>query len=137
VGLQLEPWQAAVLGLSLNAGAFLGEIWRSAVESVPRGQWEAAMALGLRWVSTYRFVILPPAITIAIPPTVGFLVHLVKNTSLAALIGVTELTQAGRALNESTFRPFVIFGAVGAIYFLLCWPLSLWCRQLELRHVRA
>jgi polar amino acid transport system permease protein len=137
LGLQLEPWQAAVLGLSLNAGAFLGEIWRSAVESVPRGQWEAATALGLRSFPIYRFVILPAAVTLAIPPTIGFLVHLVKNTSLTALIGLTELMQAGRTLNEATFRPFLIFGTVGAIYFLICWPLSLLSQRLELRHARA
>ncbi len=137
LGLQLNPWEAAVLGLSLNAGAFLGEIWRSAVEAVPHGQWEAATALGLRPYAIYRFVILPSAIALAVPPTVGFLVHLVKNTSLTALIGLTELTQSGRALNQATFRPFLIFGTVGAIYFLLCWPLSLLSERLELRQAEA
>ncbi len=137
LGLQLAPWEAALLGLSLNAGAFLGEIWRSAVEAVPHGQWEAATALGLRPYAIYRFVILPSAIALAVPPTVGFLVHLVKNTSLAALIGLTELTQSGRALNQATFRPFLIFGTVGAIYFLICWPLSLLSERLELRQAGA
>lgn len=136
LGLQLDPWFSAVLGLSLNAGAFLGEIWRSALESVPPGQWEAARTLGLRAFPIYRFVVLPAAVTLAIPPTVGFLVHLVKNTSLAALIGLVELTQAGRALNEATFRPFLIFGTVGAIYFAICWPMSVVSQRLELRQTR-
>jgi polar amino acid transport system permease protein len=137
LGLQIDPWPAAVLGLSLNAGAFLGEIWRSAVQSVPIGQREAAAALGLRALPTYRFIILPAAITLATPPTVGFLVHLVKSTSLAALIGLVELTQAGRSLNDTTFRPFPIFGTVAVLYFVMCWPLSLLSQHLERRHATA
>jgi polar amino acid transport system permease protein len=137
LGLQVDPWPAAVLGLSVNAGAFLGEIWRSAMQSVPLGQREAASALGLRSLPTYRFVIIPAAVALAIPPTVGFLVHLVKSTSLAALIGFVELTQAGRALNDTTFQPFPIFGTVALLYFVMCWPLSLLSQRLELRQIRT
>jgi polar amino acid transport system permease protein len=133
IGLPLGPWLSAVLGLSLNAGAFLGEIWRGAIQAVPRGQSEAAAALGLHdWPRMLR-VVLPQALRIAVPPTVGFLVNLIKSTSLAAIIGFVELTRAGQQLNNATFRPFMIFGTVALIYFLLCWPLTLASFRLERR----
>ena len=105
--------------------AFLGEIWRGCIQAIPRGQWEAATALGLRHLPRMRYVILPQAGKIAIAPTVGFLVQLVKSTSLASIIGFVELTRAGQIINNVTFRPFLVFGLVAAIYFVLCWPLSL------------
>ncbi len=80
---------------------------------------------------------LPQALRIAVPPTVGFLVNLIKSTSLAAIIGFVELTRAGQQLNNNTFRPFLIFGVVAAIYFLLCWPLTLMAARLEKRLAAA
>ncbi len=124
LGFQIAPLAAAAIGLSLNAGAFLGEIWRGSIEAVPKGQWEAAAALGLRRGRILRLVIVPQALRMAIPPTVGFLVQLIKATSLAAIIGFTELTRSGQILINSTFRPFLIFLIIAVIYFLLCWPLS-------------
>jgi polar amino acid transport system permease protein len=137
IGLPLGPWLSAILGFSLNAGAFLGEIWRGAIQSVPRGQIEAAKALGLHFVPRMLRVVLPQALRIAIPPTVGFLVNLIKSTSLAAIIGFVEVTRAGQMLNNATFRPFVIFGIVSAIYFVLCFPLTVASRRLERRLARA
>lgn len=131
IGLPLGAWMSAILGFSLNAGAFLGEIWRGAIESVPKGQTEAAKALGLHYVPLMLRVVLPQALRVAVPPTVGFLVNLIKSTSLAAIIGFVELTRAGQMLNNATFKPFLIFGAVSAIYFALCWPLTLTSRRLE------
>ena len=133
IGLPLGPWTSAILGFSLNAGAFFGEIWRGAIQSVPRGQTEAARALGLHYYPRMRHVVLPQALRVAVPPTVGFLVNLIKSTSLAAIIGFVELTRAGQQLNNATFRPFLIFGTVAGIYFLLCWPLTLASRVLERR----
>jgi polar amino acid transport system permease protein len=133
IGIPLGAWVSAVLGFSLNAGAFLGEIWRGAIQAVPNGQIEAAKALGLHFVPRMLRIVLPQALRIAIPPTVGFLVNLIKSTSLAAIIGFVELTRAGQMLNNATFRPFVIFGIVSAIYFALCWPLTLTSRRLERR----
>nr|WP_294560788.1 amino acid ABC transporter permease [uncultured Rhodopila sp.] len=133
IGVPLGPWVSAVLGFSLNAGAFLGEIWRGAIQSVPRGQIEAAKALGLHFVPRMLRVVLPQALRVAIPPTVGFLVNLIKSTSLAAIIGFVEVTRAGQMLNNATFRPFVIFGVVSAIYFVLCFPLTVASRRLERR----
>ena len=137
IGVPLGAYPSAIIGLSLNAGAFLGEIWRGAIEAVPAGQAEAARALGLGYVPRMVRVVLPQALRIAVAPTVGFLVNLVKSTSLAAVIGFVELTQAGKLLNNSTFRPFLVFGIVAVIYFLLCWPLTLASHHLERRLGRA
>ena len=136
-GLGLNPWFAAAIALTLNASAFLGEIWRGSIQSVPTGQWEAGTALGLHYGRLMRLVILPQAMRVALPPTVGFLVQLIKGTSLAAIIGFTELTRAGQIINNATFRPFLVFGLVAAIYFALCWPLSLLAAWLERRMAAA
>jgi polar amino acid transport system permease protein len=104
---------------------------------VPKGQWEAAGALGLHYPTTMRYIILPQAFKIALPPTVGFLVQLIKATSLAAIIGFTEVTRAGQIINNATFRPFLVFGIVAAIYFILCWPLSHLSMRLERRFAAA
>ncbi len=133
VGLSLGPWLSAVLGFSLNAGAFLGEIWRGSIESIARGQTEAARALGLHYLPLMLRVVLPQALRIAIPPTVGFTVNLIKSTSLASIIGFVELTRAGQMVNNATIRPFIVFGLVAAIYFAICWPLTLAAGRLERR----
>lgn len=133
LGIGLGPYVSAILGLSLNAGAFLGEIWRGALQAVPSGQSEAARALGLGYRARMLRVVGPQALKIAIPPTVGFLVNLVKSTSLAAIIGFVELTRAGQMINNATFQPFKIFGIVAGLYFLLCWPLTIVSRRLEAR----
>ena len=130
-GINIDPWGAAALGLSMHAGAFLGEIWRGCIEVVPRGQWEASSALGLRYWRQIRHVILPQALRIAVPPTVGFLVQLIKATSLASIIGFVELTRAAQVVNNATFRPFTIFSLVALAYFVICWPLSLYGRRME------
>ncbi len=133
LGLNLGAWLSAALGLSLNAGAFLGEIWRGSIQAVPGGQVEAARSLGLHYGPLMWRVVIPQATRLAVPPTVGFGVNLVKSTSLAAIIGFVELTRAGQQLNNATFRPFLIFGTVGLIYFVLCWPLTLAATRLERR----
>ena len=131
VGLKLVPLVAAGISFTLYAGAFLGEIWRGCIEAVPRTQWEASDCLGLNRFQQYAYVVLPQAMRIAIPPTVGFMVQIVKNTSLASVIGFVELARAGQIVNNSTFEPFVIFSCVAAIYFALCYPLSVASRYLE------
>lgn len=137
IGLDVNPWIAAAIGLTLNASAFLGEIWRGSIEAVPRGQWEAATALGMRYAAKMRYIVLPQATKLAVAPTVGFLVQLIKGTSLAAIIGFAELTRAGQIINNATFRPFLVFSIVAAIYFAMCWPLSLLSRRLEARYALA
>ena len=131
LGLNISPLAAAALALSVYVSAFLGEIWRGCIESVPRTQAEAAECLALRWHQRVWHVILPQAVKIATPPTVGFMVQIVKNTSLASAIGFVELARAGQIINNSTFEPFVIFLVVAAMYFALCYPLSVLSRRLE------
>ncbi|WP_372396312.1 amino acid ABC transporter permease [Azospirillum sp. HJ39] len=134
LGIDMSPWVAAALGLTLNTSAFLGEIWRGCIQSVPKGQWEAASSLGLRYPGLMRYVILPQAVKVAVPPTVGYLVQVIKGTSLAAIIGFVELTRAGQIVNNATFQPFLVFGIVAVMYFALCWPLSLLSARLEARY---
>jgi polar amino acid transport system permease protein len=133
IGVPLGAWLSVILGLSLNAGAFLGEIWRGSIQAVPHGQIEAARALGLHYGQRMLRVVAPQALRTAIPPTVGFLVNLIKSTSLAAIIGFVELTRAGQQLNNATFRPFLIFGLVALVYFVMCWPLTIVASRLERR----
>jgi polar amino acid transport system permease protein len=137
IGLEVSPWVAAGMALILNTSAFLGEIWRGCIQAIPRGQWEAGEALGLSYVDRMRLVILPQAARIALPPTVGYFVQVIKGTSLAAIIGFTEVTRAGQIINNATFQPLIVFSVVGAVYFLLCWPLSFWASRIEGRRGAA
>lgn len=130
-GYRLDPIVAAGLSLTFYVGAFLGEIWRGCIQAVPRTQWEASDCLGLNRFQQYTHVIFPQALRIATPPTVGFMVQVVKNTSLASIIGFVELTRAGQIVNNSTFQPFFVFLFVGMIYFAICYPLSVTSRVLE------
>lgn len=132
-GYRVSPWVAAGVAFSIYASAFLAEIWRGCVEAVPRQQWEASAALGLGFGQQLRYVIVPQAFRISIPPTVGFLVQLVKNTSLASVIGFVELTREGQITTGATFRPFLVYGIVALLYFLICFPLSQWSQRLERR----
>jgi len=131
VGVSVSPWVAAGLSLTIYAAAFLGEIWRGCIQAVPRTQWEASECLGLSRLQQLRHVVLPQALRIAVPPTVGFMVQIVKNTSLASVIGFIELTRAGQVVNNSTFEPFLAFSIVACIYFALCYPLSKASQTLE------
>lgn len=132
-GINVNAWMAAIVSLVLFASAFLADIWRGAIEAVSKGQWEASRALGLSFLQTFRLVVAPQALRMALPPTVGFSVQVVKGTALTSIIGFVELTKAGTMLNNVTFRPFFVFAIVAAIYFALCFPLSLWARYLERR----
>ena len=89
--------------------------------------------MGFRFQLTLRLIILPQALRMALPPTVGYMVQVVKGTSLAALIGFTELARAGTQINTMTFEPLLVFGTVSAIYFAMCFPLTQWSRYLERR----
>ncbi|TCZ53648.1 amino acid ABC transporter permease [Roseicella aquatilis] len=136
-GFDLPPLIAATVSMALYASGYLGEIWRGSIQAVPWQQWEASSALAFSRPQQYRYIILPQAVRIAIPPTVGFLVQLVKNTSIVSIIGVVELARAGNLVNNATFQPFKVFGTVAAIYFIICWPISLLARRLEGRlHAR-
>ncbi|RVK34302.1 amino acid ABC transporter permease [Sinorhizobium meliloti] len=131
LGFFFPPFAAAAISLTLYTTAFLADIWRGCIEAIPRAQWEASDSLALTGGQTLRYVILPQALRIAIGPTVGFMVQVVKNTSVTALIGFVELTRAGQLLNNMTFQPFHVFLTVALMYFALCYPLSLWSEKLK------
>ncbi|MBY3443942.1 amino acid ABC transporter permease [Rhizobium laguerreae] len=131
VGRMLDAWVAVAIGLTLHASAYLGEIWRGSIEAVPRGQTEAAKALSLRYVSRMKDVILPQALRISLPATIGFLVQLIKGTSLASIVGFTELTRAGNIISNQIFQPLTVFGIVGILYFVMCCPLTILGARLE------
>ncbi len=130
-GIHTSPWVAAGMGLTLYASAFLTEIWRGCVAAVPRGQWEASQSLALNFHEQLRYIILPQAIKIAVPPTVGFLVQVIKGTALASVIGFMELTKVGKTIANATFSPFLVFSCVALMYFVLCYPVSLYAKSLE------
>jgi polar amino acid transport system permease protein len=133
LGLNLYAWFAVAIAFTLNASAFLGEIWRGSIQAVPQGQREAANALGLHYFSRMKDVVLPQAFRISLPATIGFLVQLIKGTSLAAIVGFIELSRAGQILSNQIYRPLLVFGVVGVMYFLICWPLSRYGTYLERR----
>lgn len=130
-GFELPAIVAAALALMVYTSAYLGDIWRGCVEAMPRAQWEAAECLSFSRWQTLRLVIIPQAIRLSLPPTIGFLVQIIKMTSLASVIGFVELTRAGQIINNSIFQPFLVFSLVGVFYFLLCYPLSRWSAALE------
>ncbi|MEZ2219151.1 MULTISPECIES: amino acid ABC transporter permease [unclassified Rhizobium] len=130
-GIDVPAWLAAGVALILWSSAFLIEIWRGCVEAVAKGQWEASASLGMGYLQQMRYVILPQALRIAVPPTVGFSVQVVKGTALTSIIGFVELSKAGTIITNATFQPFTVYGFVALIYFALCWPLSKSSQILE------
>jgi polar amino acid transport system permease protein len=133
LGFDINPFLAATIALSLYTAAFLSEIWRGAVDSVQHHQWEASESLGLGRMATLVYVVLPQAMRSATPPTVGFLVQLIKDSSLASVLGFVELTRAAQLINNSTFRSFTVFATIALLYFALCYPLALLSQRLERR----
>jgi polar amino acid transport system permease protein len=131
LGFNLPAIVAASLSITVYAAAYLGEIWRGCLQAVPRTQWEAADSLAFTRTQSLALVIIPQALRIATPPTVGFVVQIIKNTSIASIVGFAELTYTGKVINNSTFQPFLVYVLVGVIYFCLCYPLSRWSRVLE------
>lgn len=136
-GLRLSALEAATLALALNSSAFLCVIWESSLRAVPKGQWESAASLALNRFQILTFVIIPQALRLALPSTVGFLVQIVKQTSLASVIGFVEITRAGQLVTNVTFEPLRAFGLVAFFYFTLCFGISLLSRRIERGLIRA
>jgi polar amino acid transport system permease protein len=131
--LELDRFVAAVLALALFEGAFAAEIFRAGIEAIPRGQWEAADALGLSRYAVYRRVILPQAIRLVLPPLTGLAVSLIKHSALVSVIAVADLTTEGRNLIADTFMTFELWFAVAALYLALTTGLSMLASWLERR----
>jgi polar amino acid transport system permease protein len=125
IGYRPDAWTAAAIAFTANSSAFFGEIWRGCLQAIPAGQWDGARALGLRFTASLRLVVMPQAMRLMIPPTIGYMVQIIKSTSVASLIGIAELTRTAVVVNTVTFEPVRVFGTVTLAYFLMCWPLSL------------
>ena len=137
LGIEVSPWIAAAVTLTLYTSACLVDIWRGCAEAVPRGQWDAGASLGMTYGQQLRYIVWPQARKIAVAPTVGFLVQVVKSTALTSIIGFTELTKTGTMITNAAFRPFPIYGMVALLYFAMCFPLTWYARTLERRHKAA
>ncbi|MPT24302.1 MAG: amino acid ABC transporter permease [Starkeya sp.] len=133
MGVQTTPLFAASLCLSVYSSAYLTETWYGCVLAVPKGQWEASSSLGLKHWQQMLLIVLPQALRLSVPPTVGLMVQIVKNTSLASIVGFVELTRASQIIANATFKPFLAYGAVAFIYFVICFSISLCGRHLEKR----
>ena len=131
LGIELSPWASATLALTAFTSAFLSDIWRGSVESIPVGQWEAARAMSFNYFQQLGLVILPQAVRLSIAPTVGFLAQVIKGTSLASAIGFVELARSATNITNVTFEPFFVYLVTAVIYFAICFPISAFSRRLE------
>lgn len=130
-GIRFEAWTAALIAFALYSSSYLADIWHGCIKAIPRHQWEGSRALAFSEPLTLGLVIVPQALKISVPPTIGFIVQVIKTTSLASIIGFVELVRAGQLINNATLQPLLVYGFVACIYFALCWPLSLWSQSLE------
>jgi His/Glu/Gln/Arg/opine family amino acid ABC transporter permease subunit len=133
VGLTLSPFVSGTVGLGIVYSAYLAEVLRAGVDSLHRGQREAALATGMTPLQAFELIVLPQAIRVVLPPLLVSLISLLKDSSICALIAVNELTLSGRVIMSESFLPLHVFVLVGAIYFAIAWPMSLFVRWLEPR----
>lgn len=131
LGFDVPAWLSAGLALVVWTSAFLSEVWRGSIDAIDRGQWEGSASLGLRPLQQLWLIIIPQAVVIAVPATVGFSVQVIKATALASIIGFVELSRTGAVIANATYQPLTTYGTVALIYFALCWPLSKGSRLLE------
>ena len=136
IGLQLSPFMAAVLGLTLNTSAYCAEIFRGGIESMAKGQWEGARALGMRHAAILRRIILPQVFRRMLPALTNRAIELAKVTSLASVLAVHELMYQGRLLSSTYYRPMEILTVVALVYFVIIYPGSFLSMQLERRLAR-
>lgn len=130
-GLVFDAFTAAVVGLGLNGAAYMAEIWRSGIEAIHRGQLEAALAVGMTPVAAMRWVILPQAVRVVLPPVTNFGIALLKDTSVASIISAPELMLRSRDLASSSFQPMQVFLLAALIYLVMSLPISFVARRLE------
>jgi His/Glu/Gln/Arg/opine family amino acid ABC transporter permease subunit len=133
LGIRIDPFPAAVIAFSLNVGGYAAEIIRGAIQSIPKGQWEAAETIGLDYVDSLRRIILPQATRVAVPPLSNTLISLVKDTSLASTILVTELLRQAQIIAAPTFEFFALYGTAAVYYWVICLVLSFGQSRLERR----
>ena len=132
-GFQIEALPAAIIGLSVYSSAFISEVYRAGIQAVPQGHREAAQVLGLSPLQSFFHIVLPQAIRLTLPPLAANFVQLIKYSSLASVISVSEITRRGMELSATAFRPLEIFTFIAAVYFVICWPLAMAIRFWERR----
>ena len=135
-GVVIDPFPSAVIAFSLNVGGYAAEVIRAAILSIPRGQWEAAQTIGLNYPATLRRIILPQAARTAVPPLSNTLISLVKDTSLASTIQVTELLRVAQEAAAPTYQFFALYGVAAVYYWVICLALSFGQSRLEERQNR-
>jgi len=133
LGVKIDPFPAAVIAFSLNVGGYAAEIIRSAIQSIPKGQWEAAETIGLNYVGALRRIVLPQGTRVAVPPLSNTLISLVKDTSLASTILVTELLRQAQVIAAPTFEFFALYGTAAVYYWVICLVLSFGQSRVERR----
>lgn len=131
VGVTLETWTAAVIAFSLNVGAYASESVRASILSVPRGQWEAAMSLGMTQAQILRRIIAPQAVRISLPPLLNTFIGLVKDTSLAASITMVDMFMVAQRIAARTFEPLLLYVLAALIYLAVCTALTWLQAKLE------
>jgi len=132
-GIDLPPFWGVVVVMSLYYAAFMSEVFRAGIESIPQAQWDAARSLGMTRHLLLRIIIFPQALRLAAPPFISLCANLVKSTSLVSIVGLWELTMASREVVERTLAPFQIFLGAAAIYFCICYAMALYGKYLERR----
>jgi His/Glu/Gln/Arg/opine family amino acid ABC transporter permease subunit len=132
-GIDLPPFWGVVVVFALYYAAFMSEVFRAGILSLPRAQWDAARSLGMTRRLMLQIVIFPQALRLASPPFVSLCANLVKATSLVSIVGLWELTMASREIVERTLAPFQIFLGAAVVYFCICYTLALYGRHLERR----
>jgi His/Glu/Gln/Arg/opine family amino acid ABC transporter permease subunit len=133
LGVKIDPFPAAVIAFSLNVGGYAAEIIRSAIQSIPKGQWEAAETIGMNYATSLRRIVLPQATRVAVPPLSNTLISLVKDTSLASTILVTELLRQAQIVAAPTFEFFALYGTAAVYYWVICLVLSFGQNRVERR----
>ncbi|MFF2755654.1 amino acid ABC transporter permease [Psychrobacillus sp. NPDC058041] len=136
IGIVIDPFPAAVLGFSLNVGAYASEVIRAAILSIPKGQWEAAQMMGMNYVQSLRRVILPQATRVSIPPLSNTFISLIKDTSLASLILVTEMFRRAQEIAATNYEFLLLYSEVAILYWIICFFLSIVQGKLEDRFDR-
>lgn len=131
LGIVFDPFTAAVIGLGMNQGGYMAEVFRGGIEALHKGQREAALAVGMTPFEAYRHIIIPQAVRIVLPPLLNMLINLLKDTSICSLIAAPELMLRAKDIAAMAFRPMHIYLLVGVIYFMMAWPLSLITRRVE------
>lgn len=133
IGVNIDIFEATALVFTLYAGAYISEIIRAGIESIPKGQFEAAKALGFSYFLLMFRIILPQTFKVSLPPLIGFNITLIKDSSIASVVGYSELLHQGKTIMNVSGKPFEVLLFISLIYFVICYPLSMFVTWMERR----